>query len=120
MAKDTKGHGSNKRGPHNIDMVYSSKAGVGGHGKGMYARTASGSQYKLNPAATDGRVPRVGSDLDPSQHTNVTDKAAAGMLGGGHPKSAPVDTHPAFDGRNNLANAHISDRDFLAKMKKGK
>lgn len=95
MAKDAKGHGSDKRGPHNIDMVYSSKAGVGGHGQGMYARTTSGAQYKLNPAATGGRIPRVGSDLDPSQHTAVMDKAAAASLGGGHPKSAPVPVHPA-------------------------
>lgn len=69
--KDAKGHGSNARSGHTVDTVYSSNAGVGGLGKGMYARTASGEQYKLNPAATQGRIPRVGSEIDPSQHTRV-------------------------------------------------
>lgn len=77
MAKDAKGHGSEARGANTVDTVYSSK-GVGGLGKGMYARLHSGQQLKLNPAATDGRIPRVGSSLDPSQHTAVP-------VGGGQP-----------------------------------
>lgn len=100
MAKDAKGHGSEARGEHTLDMVYSSKAGVGGLGKGMYARTASGAQYKLNPAATEGRIPHVGSDIDPSQHTAVADKAAATMLAGGHPKSGVVPVHSGASGYN--------------------
>ncbi len=69
--KDKQGHGSNKRGENTVDATYSSKAGVGGLGKGIYARTASGEQYKLNAAATNGMIPRVGSEIDPSQHTRV-------------------------------------------------
>jgi hypothetical protein len=69
--KDAKGHGSNARGDNSVDAVYSSKAGVGGLGNGMYARLHSGQQLKLNPAATDGRIPSVGSTLNPSQHTPV-------------------------------------------------
>lgn len=69
--KDAKGHGSNKRGANSVDTVFSSKAGVGGLGHGMYARLASGEQYKLNPAATGGRIPSVGSTLNPSDHTRV-------------------------------------------------
>jgi hypothetical protein len=71
MAKDAKGHGSEKRSANSVDTVYSSKAGVGGLGKGMYARLHSGQQLKLNPAATDGRVPSVGMVLNPADHTPV-------------------------------------------------
>lgn len=69
--KDAKGHGSNARTANSVDATFSSKAGVGGLGKGMYARLASGEQYKLNAAATGGMVPRVGSEIDPAQHTKV-------------------------------------------------
>lgn len=86
--KDAKGHGSNSRSEHVIDAVYSSKAGVGGLGKGMYARTHSGDQYKLNPAATGGMIPHVNTELDPSQHTRVI--AAQHGIQTGHLDSSPV------------------------------
>ncbi len=92
--KDAKGHGSDARGGNTVDTTFSSRAGVGGLGKGMYARTASGQQYKLNPAATGGRIPPVGSRIDPSQHTLVTDYDAAKALAGGGAKSAAVPLHP--------------------------
>jgi hypothetical protein len=71
MAKDKGGHGSEKRGDHTVDTTYSSRFGVGGLGKGMYARTANGQQYKLNPLATGGMIPRVGSTIDPTDHKLV-------------------------------------------------
>jgi hypothetical protein len=76
MAKDAKGHGSEKRGDNTVDMVYSSRFGVGGLGKGMYARTASGNQYKLNPIATGGIIPRVGSTLITGAHAQVPNLSA--------------------------------------------
>lgn len=94
MAKDAKGHGSEKRGANSVDATFSSKAGVGGLGKGMYARLASGEQYKLNAAATNGMVPRVGSEIDPSQHTRVGDSAPKVVPD----KSVPGATHALVGG----------------------
>jgi len=47
-------------------------------------------------AATEGHIPSVGTQLDPSQHTQVTDYDAAGALAQGGAKSAPVAAHPAM------------------------
>jgi len=107
MAKDAKGHGSEKRGANTVDTVYSSNAGVGGLGKGMYARLHSGQQLKLNPAATEGRIPSVGSTLNPAEHTLVgggqpvvSNAHAAATLASG-PKSAAVPVHNGADGPTN-------------------
>ena len=73
MAKDAQGHGSDGRGGANgVATTFSSKNGIGVHGPGMYAKLNSGSMVKLNPQATGGRIPALGTPLDPSQHTMVS------------------------------------------------
>lgn len=79
MAKDAKGHGSEKRGGSNgVETLFSSRAGVKDAGKGMYATLNSGAMLKLNPAATGGRMPKLGDALDPSQHTVVREAVGSG------------------------------------------
>ena len=96
MAKDAKGHGSEKRGANTVDTVYSSKVGVGGLGKGMYARTANGQQYKLNAAATNGVIPRVNSTLNPSDHTLVSGQAHTAALAAQHGVPSYGPGHPSY------------------------
>lgn len=58
--------------PNALKSVFSSRNGVGVHGPGMYATTNAGSTLKLNPASTGGRLPGVGEEVDPAQHTMVS------------------------------------------------
>jgi hypothetical protein len=39
--------------------------------RGMYAKTSSGRVFKLNAAATGGKIPEVGKMIDPSSHEEV-------------------------------------------------
>ncbi len=57
-----------------IKTTFSSKKfdeQTGGHG--IYARTESGKLFKLNPRATGGKIPPVGSMINSSEHTAVTE-----------------------------------------------
>lgn len=56
--------------PNRITTVYSVGGGTT-RGGTMRAKTSSGKIYILSPAATGGKIPRVGSLLDPSAHREV-------------------------------------------------
>ena len=81
--KDAKGHGSDPRGgPNAVASTFSSRKGVGVHGPGMYSTLNSGAMVKLNPAATGGRIPGIGVQIDPSQHTMVRPSGDVSHLSG--------------------------------------
>ena len=106
MAKDAKGHGSEKRGvAGNIQQAYKQAATLGPDHPSVgaalqqaakafvWAASRAGFVLRTNPSG-----PHVAAGVDKSGRTvpvTVSDAEAAKALAGGGAKSAAVDTHPA-------------------------
>ncbi len=99
MAKDAKGHGSEKRGvAGNIQQAYKQAATLGPDHPSVGASLQAAAKAQLNDLRTNPSGPHVAAGVDKSGRTvpvTVSDADAARALAGGGAKSAAVDTHPA-------------------------
>jgi len=84
MAKDAKGHGSEKRG--------------GGSGKNYLD--------PFDPRYADSAARYAASHSEPQVQANLANVNARGALAQGHPKSAPVDVHPSMEQQMESHPAH--------------
>ena len=103
MAKDAKGHGSEKHGGGSFDNINAQRVAQGF--KPM-AESRRGIHDFLDYMAGDGPMP----DVMKSVLGGPSDTDAAKALAGGGAKSAPVDVHPAMGHGPFPSNA-----DFVAK-----
>ena len=110
MAKDAKGHGSEKRG----GPAAEARRPPGYFAKAMPTRTAKDVQARragknyLDPF--DPRYPdsarRAAMYSEPQVQANLANTNARGALAQGHPKSAPVDVHPSMEQQMESHPAH--------------
>ena len=106
MAKDAKGHGSEKRGGGSFDNINAQRVAQGF--KPM-AESRRGIHDFLDYMAGDGPMP----DAMKSVLGGPSDTDAAKALAGGGAKSAPVDTHPSMGGKP-VGQMKMSASDFAA------
>ena len=117
MAKDAKGHGSEKRGvAGNIQQAYKQAATLGPDHPSVGASLQAAAKAQLNDLRTNPSGPHVAAGVDKSGRTvpvTVSDADAAKALAGGGAKSAPVDTHPSMGGKP-VGQMKMSASDFAA------
>ncbi len=118
MAKDAKGHGSEARavrsGSYDGKPVFH---GVhsGGTVKNHFGNPIAYASPEAAVAGAVGAIKPILSVAESAAHAGFgADKAAASALDTGHPKSAPVDTHPSMAGGKSVV-----PRDVAANFARG-
>jgi hypothetical protein len=112
MAKDAKGHGSEKRGG---GPAAEPRRPPGYFARAMPTRTAldvqarrAGKNYidPFDPRYPDSAARIAESRSEPQVQANLANTNARGALAQGHPKSAPVDVHPSMEQQMESHPAH--------------
>lgn len=93
MAKDAKGHGSEKRGGSTFDRLNAARKA---DGYAPMSEKQRGVHDFLDYMDGSGPMP------DAMKAAGISDNQAADTLGQGHPKSQPVPVHPDAAGRKDM------------------